>query len=89
MILVKRMNAWVQSITPKHTHTHTRGGAHTQQLGDVVKCLTKQEDLPITTRVARETLLASMLVLLRLHKVSRYVVVFGDHSMACHKRQGL
>lgn len=62
-----------------NTQTHTR---HTQQLGDVVKGLTTQEDLSITTRVARETLLASMLVLLRLHKVSRYIVVFGDHSMA-------
>lgn len=61
----------------------------TQQLGDVVERLTTQEDHPIAARVARETLLASMLVLLCLHKVSRYVVVFGDHSMAWHGRGGL
>ena len=75
--------------TKAHTHTHTHTKRHTQQLGDVVKSLTTQKDLPITSGVARKTLLASMLVLLCLHEVSRYVVVFGDHSMAWHERQGL
>lgn len=55
---------------------------HTQQLGDVVKGLTTQEDVPIMARVTWETLLATMLVLLRLHKISRYIIVFGDHSVA-------
>lgn len=62
------------------THTHTRA-AHTQQLRKVVERLTPKEDLSITTRVARETLLAAMFALLRLDKISWYIVVFGDNSM--------
>ncbi|KAG7236946.1 hypothetical protein INR49_032952 [Caranx melampygus] len=71
------------ALLQKHLHTQRL----TQQLSDVVQGLTPQEELPITSGVARETLLASMLALFCLHKVSRYVVVFGNHSMACHERQ--
>lgn len=82
-IKMNRINAWVCSVTHKHTQRHT------QQLGNVVQGLATQKDLPITARVARETLLASMLVLLCLHKVGWYIVVFWDHSMAWNERQGL
>lgn len=68
---------------------HTNTQRHTQQLGDVVKGLTTQEEHPITARVARETLLASMFELLPLYKVSWYVVVFGDHSVAWYERRAV
>lgn len=70
-----------------HTQTHTRVCvAHTQQLRKVVESLTPKEDLSITTRVARETLLATMFALLRLHKISWYIVVFGNDGMTCNKK---
>lgn len=68
-------------------NAHTQ--RHTQQLGDVVEGLTPQEQLPITSRVARETLLAPAFVLLSLHKISGYVVVFRNHSVTWSKRQEL
>lgn len=62
-------------------HTYRDRHTHTQQLCKVVESLTPKEYLSITTRVARETLLASMFVLLRLDKISWYIVVFGDNGM--------
>ena len=54
----------------------------TEQLGDVEEGLTPQEVPPVAARVARETLLAPVLLLLRLHKVSRDVVILRDHGGA-------